>query len=141
MIEDIKIRWPKLPTKNIVSMVITADDDLWCLLDYEGQNLLVKIDWDTGAWLFVNAQAGVNSHGLIQWKNGFLILSSGNSRLIHATPEGTDVLWQGEHTFRKNFYLHGTTVHFGSDYEQVEFDLISKEYIVHPRSGSVHTIS
>ena len=73
----------------------------------------MRIDWNTGAWMFVNARAGSNSHGLVPWKNGFLTLSLAESSLLHVTPECTRVIWSDkETTLLRGMTIKDSVLHF-----------------------------
>jgi hypothetical protein len=63
--------------------------------------------------MFVNARVGSKSHGLVSWKNGFLILSLGESSLLHVTPEYTRVIWSDKRTtFLKGMTIKDSVLHF-----------------------------
>lgn len=97
---------------NHINTVAFDDcDRCWCLLHNRGPSILVEVNTETGEWLSQIHNVGYQSHGIHQWDDGFVILSSGEGKVIH-TKHGT--LWQEPNEkFLKGSCLVGNILHFG----------------------------
>jgi hypothetical protein len=74
--------------QNHINTLLFDQGILWCLLHNQGKSILVGIDPETGITQKTYKDIGVQSHGLSRWNNGFLILSSAESSLIHLNDSG-----------------------------------------------------
>jgi hypothetical protein len=92
---------------HLNTVCVLPNGELWCLFHQKGPSSLVRVDWNTGAWLEV-LSAGSQSHGVVPWNGGFLILSSGTGELLHVTQTGLTVLWTDpDRKFLKGILLSG----------------------------------
>ena len=92
-----------------------ATDVLWCLLHNHGKSILVGVDPETGERRETYTNVGFQSHGIVKWRNGFLVLSSAESRLIFITRRTTEVLFTDTRgTFLKGLMMIGNKVYFGA---------------------------
>ena len=97
--------------KNHVNTIAIVNDNVWALLHNLGKSILVRVDMDTGKWLQRVDNVGHQSHGLVWWGGGFLILSSQEGSIIHVTTE-TKVLWK-DSKFLKGLCVVGDVAYFG----------------------------
>ena len=96
--------------KHHVNTVAVHEGQVWCLLHNLGKSILVQIDMDTGEWKEQRDDVGIQSHGLVWFRDDFLILDSYNGSLIH----GDRVVWKSpDKCFLKGLCVDGTTAYFG----------------------------
>jgi hypothetical protein len=96
--------------KNHINTVASIDGNIWCLLHNLGPSILVRINPKTGSWLDVYTRVGEQSHGIVPWLDGFLVLSSGEGSLIHVTQTETRVLWTDpDRKFLKGLHVDRAT--------------------------------
>ncbi len=101
--------------QNHVNTLLFDQGVLWCLLHNKGPSILVGIDPETGERLKTFNNVGVQSHGLVRYNKGFLILSSAESHLIHLSDTGTiKVLCSVPGHFLKGLASKGNLVFFGA---------------------------
>ena len=99
---------------NHINTLCFHNGILWCLLHNLGKSLLVGINPETGEKLKVYTDVGMESHGIVPWCGGFLVLSSLEGRLIHVTDLETRTLFHEPGCFLKGLCLVGNTIFFGS---------------------------
>jgi hypothetical protein len=107
------LKCPQICTqKNHVNTVaFDPDGRCWCLLHNLGASVLIEVNPETGEWISQMYGVGFQSHGIHWWDNGFVVLSSGEGKVIH-TRHGT--LWEEpEGKFLKGSCLVGDLFHFG----------------------------
>ena len=100
--------------RNHINTLCYHNDILWCLLHNLGKSQLVGIDSETGEKLKVYNDVGRESHGIVPWCSGFLVLSSLEGRLLHVTDLGTRIMFHEPGRFLKGLSLVGNIVYFGS---------------------------
>jgi quercetin dioxygenase-like cupin family protein len=106
---------------HINTVLCEEEGKLWCLLHSLGKSKLVQISAETGEWLQVLTDVGTQSHGIIRFQEGFLILSSGTSELLFVSSGGASqpkVLWKDStETFLKGLCVSpggdGNVAYFG----------------------------
>ena len=116
---------------------------VWALLHNLGPSMLVLIDLENDKVLKTLDRVGTKSHGCVAYKNGFIMLNSGDGQLIYVNPDANDyeVLWTDpSKTFMKGVVVIDDVAYFGvsafgarserSDPSKtsdiVAFDLLSK---------------
>jgi hypothetical protein len=100
--------------RNHINTLCYHEGVLWCLLHNLGPSQLVGIDPETGEKIKVYTDVGRESHGIVPWCSGFLVLNSLGGQLLHVTDLGTRVLFHEPGHFLKGICLIGNTVYFGS---------------------------
>jgi hypothetical protein len=128
---------------NHLNTLLYDNGILWCLLHNLGKSILVGINPETGEKLQIYNNVGFQSHGLVKYNNGFLILSSAESSLLYVTSEKTKVLLTYPPYFLKGLVKVGDVVYFGAspplkrtnrgdinlNCDLISFNLISKDII------------
>jgi len=99
---------------NHINTLCYHEGILWCLLHNLGKSELVGIDPETGERLKVYSDVGRESHGIVPWCGGFLVLSSFEGRLLHVTDLGTRFLFHEPGRFLKGLCVVDNIVYFGS---------------------------
>ena len=100
--------------RNHINTLCYHNDILWCLLHNLGKSILVGINPETGEKLKVYNDVGQESHGIVRWCGGFLVLSSLEGRLLHVTDLGTRFMFHDPGCFLKGLCVVDNIVYFGS---------------------------
>lgn len=101
--------------QNHINTLLFDNGILYCLLHNLGNSILIGINPETGEQLKVYNNVGIQSHGLVKYNNGFLILSSFESSLLYVTETETKVLFKDDkQTFLKGLTKYEDIVYFGA---------------------------
>ena len=101
--------------KEHINTLLYDKGILWCLLHNLGKSKLVGIDPETGEYQKIYTDVGIQSHGLVRYLDGFLVLSSFESQLLYVTDNFTEVLFTDCcKTFLKGLLKVGNLVYFGA---------------------------
>ena len=112
----------EIGVRQHVNTIVPADVEeygmhtVWAVLHNLGPSMLVLIDLEKGKVLKTLDKVGLKSHGCVPYKNGFIMLNSGEGQLIYVNPaiNDFDVLWiDPSNTFMKGLVVIDDVAYFG----------------------------